>query len=70
MKELLQRYWISLWWILSVGLTLLIGYLARLVVRESPFTDWDYIVGMAVAIPTALLPMFLYMLRHGSGTKL
>ncbi len=69
MKKLLQRYWIGLWWLVSTGLILFIGYLARLVVKDPPFTDWHYIIGMAIGLPSALLPLFLYMLRNGSRTK-
>ena len=69
MKEWLQRHWIKIWWLVSVGLILFIGYLARLVVKDPPFTDWHYIISMALCMPSVMLPLFLYMLRNGSETK-
>ena len=69
MRKLLQRHWIKIWWLVSVGLILFIGYLARIVVKDPPFTDWHYIISMAVAMPSFLIPVFLYMSRNGNGTK-
>ena len=69
MKEFLQRHWIKIWWLISVGLAFCLLCLAKLLIREPPFTEWAYIIGMAITMPSLLIPVFLYMLRHGSGTK-
>ncbi len=69
MRELLQRHWIKIWWSVSAGLTFLIGCLAKILIREPPFTDWAYIVMITITMPSLLIPVSLYMLRNGSGTK-
>ncbi len=64
MKKVMQRHWIKIWWSVSVGLSFCLGCLMKLLIKEPPFTDWAYIFGMAITMPSLLISAFLYKLRQ------
>lgn len=53
-----------LWWLGSAIAMFGIGMLSRAIVREPPFNDWFYIVGMALVFPSVFIPLWLWLARN------
>lgn len=60
------RFGIFVWWLLSVALVFVVNLIGAAIMRQPPFTDWGYMIGMSLLFPTVLIFLFRALPR-GKG---